>query len=144
MVILSEKLKGYVEKIRFRNELNGYTVFDLSCSDENEDMTCVGNFPFINEGEHIEVTGSYVEHRTYGLQFSVSSLEVIKSDDNISIERYLASGAIKGIGAVMAKRIVEKFGGDTFRIMEEEPERLAEIKGISLRKYMNSIMKKEK
>ncbi len=132
MVILSEKLKGYVEKIRFRNELNGYTVFDLSCSDENEDMTCVGNFPFINEGEHIEVTGSYVEHRTYGLQFSVSSLEVIKSDDNISIERYLASGAIKGIGAVMAKRIVEKFGGDTFRIMEEEPERLAEIKGISL------------
>lgn len=130
--MLSEKLKGYVEKIRFRNEVNGYTVFDLSCTDESDDMTCVGNLPFVNEGEHVEVTGIYVEHRTYGLQFSVSSLEVIKIDDNMSIERYLASGAIKGIGAVMAKRIVDKFGEDTFRIMEEEPERLAEVKGISI------------
>ena len=130
--MLSEKLKGYVEKIRFRNEVNGYTVFDLSCTDESDDMTCVGNLPFVNEGEHVEVTGTYVEHRTYGLQFSVSSLEVIKIDDNMSIERYLASGAIKGIGAVMAKRIVDKFGEDTFRIMEEEPERLAEVKGISI------------
>lgn len=132
VVILSDKLKGYVEKIRFRNEVNGYTVFDISCTGENEDMTCVGNLPFINEGEHIEVTGTYVEHRTYGLQFLVSHLEIMKNDDSISIERYLASGAIKGIGAVMAKRIVEKFGEDTFRIMEEEPERLAEIKGISM------------
>ncbi len=130
--MLSEKLKGYVEKIRFRNEVNGYTVFDLSCTDESDDMTCVGNLPFVNEGEHVEVTGTYVEHRTYGLQFSVSSLEVIRIDDNMSIERYLASGAIKGIGAVMAKRIVDKFGEDTFRIMEEEPERLAEVKGISI------------
>lgn len=130
--MLSEKLKGYVEKIRFRNEVNGYTVFDLSCTDESDDMTCVGNLPFVNEGEHVEVTGTYMEHRTYGLQFSVSSLEVIKIDDNMSIERYLASGAIKGIGAVMAKRIVDKFGEDTFRIMEEEPERLAEVKGISI------------
>lgn len=126
--------KGYVEKIRYRNERNGYTVFDISCQDDNDDITCVGNFPFINEGEHVEVCGDYVDHKTYGLQLSVKSMEVLKDDDTVSIVRYLGSGAIKGVGPVMAKRIVDAFGSDTLRIMEEEPERLAEIKGISIRK----------
>lgn len=126
--------KGYVEKIRYRNERNGYTVFDISCQDDNDDITCVGNFPFINEGEHVEVCGDYVDHKTYGLQLSVKSMEVLKDDDTVSIVRYLGSGAIKGVGPVMAKRIVDAFGSNTLRIMEEEPERLAEIKGISIRK----------
>lgn len=126
--------KGYVEKIRYRNERNGYTVFDISCQDDNDDITCVGNFPFINEGEHVEVCGDYVDHKTYGLQLSVKSMEVLKDDDTVSIVRYLGSGAIKGVGPVMAKRIVDTFGSDTLHIMEEEPERLAEIKGISIRK----------
>lgn len=80
--------KGYVEKIRYRNERNGYTVFDISCQDDNDDITCVGNFPFINEGEHVEVCGDYVDHKTYGLQLSVKSMEVLKDDDTVSIVRY--------------------------------------------------------
>ncbi len=139
--------KGYIEKIRYRNEVNGYTVFDISCQDDNDDITCVGNFPFINEGEHVKLGGEYVDHATYGLQLSVKSMEVIKDDDEISIVRYLGSGAIKGVGPVMAKRIVDKFGADTLRIMQDEPERLAEIKGISMRKaeeiYLQYYEKKE-
>ena len=128
--------KGYIEKIRYRNDENGYTVFVISCpsDDDNDEMTCVGNFPFINEGEHVEITGNYTCHSTYGLQIAVEHMEVINDEDEISIERYLGSGAIKGIGPVMANRIVSHFGSDTMRIMEEEPERLAEIKGISMRK----------
>lgn len=133
---MAETLKGYIEKIKFRNDENGYTVFDL-CDTENGDVTCVGNCPPINEGEKVEVTGSMIDHKTYGLQFKVETIKVVPPDSIEAVERYLASGAIKGVGSVMAKRIVSKFGDDTFRIMEEEPERLAEIKGIS----MNIAMK---
>ena len=129
-----EKVTGYVEHIVFRNEENGYTVFHL----ENEDgeVTCVGNLNFITEGEMLELEGEYVNHSVYGNQLKVSAYRVKEPEDLVSIERYLGSGAIKGIGQTMASRIVKKFRGDTFRIIEEEPERLAEIKGISERKAM--------
>lgn len=129
-----EKVTGYVEHIVFRNEENGYTVFYL----ENEDgeVTCVGNLNFITEGEMLELEGEYVNHSVYGNQLKVSAYRVKEPEDLVSIERYLGSGAIKGIGQTMASRIVKKFREDTFRIIEEEPERLAEIKGISERKAM--------
>ena len=131
---MAEIIKGYVDHIVFRNEDNGYTVFQLN-NDDGE-VTCVGSFPYINEGEMLELTGEYVTHGTYGLQLQVHSFEVKEPEDLISIERYLGSGAIKGVGAALAGRIVRKFKGDTFRIIEEEPERLAEVKGISERKAM--------
>lgn len=131
---MAESIKGYVDHIIFRNEDNGYTVFQLN-NDDGE-VTCVGSFPYINEGEMLELHGEYVTHGTYGLQFQVTSFEVKEPEDLISIERYLGSGAIKGVGAALAGRIVRKFKGDTFRIIEEEPERLAEVKGISERKAM--------
>lgn len=127
-----EKVTGYVGHIVFRNAENGYTVFHL----ENDDgeVTCVGNFNYITEGELLEITGEYVTHSVYGNQLKVMSYVVKEPEDLVSIERYLGSGAVKGIGAALAGRIVKKFKEDTFRIIEEEPERLAEIKGISERK----------
>ena len=127
-----DTVKGYVEHIIFRNEDNGYTVFNLT-NDDGE-VTCVGNLHYISEGELVEVQGEYTMHQMYGMQLKVSSYEVKDPEDLMSIEKYLGSGAIKGIGAALAGRIVRKFREDTFRIMEEEPERLAEIKGISEKK----------
>jgi exodeoxyribonuclease V alpha subunit len=126
---LSEILEGYVDKIVFRNAENGYTVLTL-VNDEVE-MTCVGTFTFIGEGEFIKATGSYTAHQLYGEQFQVESYEFMEPEDLESMERYLGSGAIKGIGNALAARIVRKFKKDTFRIIEEEPERLSEVKGIS-------------
>ena len=127
-----ETVTGYVGHIVFRNEENGYTVFHL----ENDDgeVTCVGNFNFINEGEMLELNGEYMNHSVYGTQLKVSSHIVKEPEDLVSIERYLGSGAVRGVGAALAGRIVKKFKEDTFRIIEEEPERLAEVKGISERK----------
>ncbi len=127
-----EEIKGYVEHIVFRNEDNGYTVFHLN-NDDGE-VTCVGSFLYIEEGELLKLTGEYVTHAVYGVQFAVSSSEVCEPEDLVSIERYLGSGAVRGVGASLAGRIVRKFKEDTFRIIEEEPERLAEVKGISERK----------
>lgn len=129
-----ESLAGYVEHIIYRNADNGYTVLNL-VSGEDE-ITCVGIFSAIAEGENIEAQGEYTEHPTYGQQFKVISFEEKAPEDEEAIERYLGSGAIKGIGLAMAARIVRRFKEDTFRIIEEEPERLAEIKGISNRKAM--------
>ena len=129
-----ESLAGYVEHIIYRNADNGYTVLNL-VSGEDE-ITCVGVFSAIAEGENIEAQGEYTEHPTYGQQFKVASFEEKAPEDEEAIERYLGSGAIKGIGLAMAARIVRRFKEDTFRIIEEEPERLAEIKGISRRKAM--------
>lgn len=127
-----EVITGYVDHIVFRNNENGYTVFNL----ENDDgeITCVGSFHYINEGELLELEGEYVTHSVYGTQLKVCSHKVKEPEDLMSIERYLGSGAIKGVGAALAGRIVRRFKEDTFRIIEEEPERLAEIKGISERK----------
>ena len=127
-----EHIKGYVEHIIFRNAENGYCVMNFVTS--GMEITCVGTFPDIDEGESIEVYGEYVEHAVYGKQFRTESYEHVAPEDEVAVERYLGSGAIKGIGAAMASRIVKRFGADTFRVIEEEPERLAEIKGISIRK----------
>lgn len=129
-----EQLTGYVEHIIYRNADNGYTVLNLVSGEE--EVTCVGTFSAIAEGENIEATGEYTEHPTYGRQFKVDSFEEKAPEDEEAIERYLGSGAIKGIGLALAARIVRRFKDDTFRIIEEEPERLAEIKGISQRKAM--------
>lgn len=129
-----EQLTGYVEHIIYRNADNGYTVLNLVSGEE--EITCVGSFSAIAEGENIEATGEYTEHPTYGRQFKVDSFEEKAPEDEEAIERYLGSGAIKGIGLALAARIVRRFKDDTFRIIEEEPERLAEIKGISQRKAM--------
>ncbi len=127
-----DSIKGYVEHIVFRNDENGYTVLNLK--NEEGEVTCVGSFHYIEEGELLSLTGEYTTHRLYGVQFKVESSEVCEPEDLVSIEKYLGSGAIKGIGAALAGKIVQKFREDTFRIIEEEPERLAEIKGISERK----------
>ena len=127
-----EKITGYIDHIIFRNEENGYTVFQFH--NENGEVTCVGKFPYIGDGEFLELEGEYVMHPSYGLQLQVTGHKVKEPEDRESIERYLGPGAVKGIGPALAGKIVAKVGEDTFRIMEEEPERLAEIKGISERK----------
>lgn len=125
-------LKGFVEHIIYKNDQNGYCVLNLVVQ-ENE-ITCTGIFNNIDEGECIEAEGEYVDHAVYGKQFKVSSFKIVAPEDAVAVERYLGSGAIKGIGAALAARIVRHFGEDTFRIIEEEPHRLAEIKGISKNK----------
>ena len=127
-----EKVKGYIDHIIYRNTDNGYTVLNL-ISDE-EEITCVGTFRTIDKGENIEAEGIYTSHPVYGEQFNVENYQITAPDDTLSMERYLGSGAIKGVGEALAARIVKKFGKETFRIIEEEPERLAEVKGISERK----------
>lgn len=124
-------IEGYVSHIIFRNEENGYTVF--KCETMQEEETCVGIFAFISEGQYLEMTGRYVDHPTYMLQFQVTSFQEKQPEDIAGMEHYLSSGAIKGVGPNLSKKIVKKFKLDTFRIIEEEPERLAEIKGISER-----------
>lgn len=126
---MAELLEGYVDRIVYRNAENGYTV--LSLVNDDTEITCVGSFTFIGEGEFISATGTYIEHQLYGEQFQVQSYEFKEPEDLMSMERYLGSGAIKGIGNALAARIIRKFKNDTFRIIEEEPERLSEVKGIS-------------
>ena len=128
---MEETIEGYVEHIIYRNQENGYTVANLVV--EETEITCVGIFQYLNEGEAIRAKGVYKEHPSYGQQFSVSSYEIVIPQDSLAMERYLGSGAIRGIGAALAARIVRHFGDDTLRIIENEPERLAEVKGISER-----------
>lgn len=129
---MEETIEGYIEHIIYQNQENGYTVANLVA--EETEITCVGIFQYLNEGEAIRAKGVYKEHPSYGQQFSVSSYEIVIPQDSLAMERYLGSGAIKGIGAALAARIVRHFGDDTLRIIETEPERLAEVKGISERK----------
>mgnify|MGYP002852564993 CR=1 FL=1 len=138
------ELLGFVDHFLYRKPENGYTVFSLipdgivddeELEDEPE-VVCTGVFPTITEGEHLRLEGEFVDHMTYGRQFSVRKSEIIVPKGEAAIQRYLSMGAIKGIGPALAKRIVKKFKADTFRIMEEEPERLVEIKGISQRMAM--------
>ena len=122
-------VSGYVEKIKYRNEENGYSI--LSVNSDGLDYVLVGTFPYISEGDFIEASGRDVEHPIYGDQIQVESYELKAPEDTASMERYLGSGAIRGVGTALAARIVQRFKADTFRIIEEEPERLAEVKGIS-------------
>lgn len=128
-------LEGYVSHIRFHNDENGYTVLELETTHGDEIL--VGTFHYINEGEYLSVEAEFMEHPAHGPQYQVTSYQVKEPEDKEAMERYLGSGAVRGIGPALAARIVKKFKGDTFRIIEEEPERLAEVKGISLQKAMN-------
>lgn len=136
-----EKINGYVEHIVFQNQENGYTVMNLVS--EGEEITCVGMFKGLTQGETIVVEGDYVEHPVYGSQFKAVTYQTVAPKDSVSMERYLGSGAVKGVGAALAARIVKKFGDDTFRIIEEEPERLSEVKGISERKAQEIAVQME-
>ncbi|MCR5233556.1 MAG: ATP-dependent RecD-like DNA helicase [Lachnospiraceae bacterium] len=127
-----ETVRGYIEHIIYRNNENGYTVLNLVS--DGEDITCVGSFKYVDEGENVELKGEFTEHAVYGEQFKAVSYEVKSPEDTVSIIRYLGSGAVKGVGQALATRIVKEFGEDTFRIIEEEPERLVRVKGISDRK----------
>lgn len=128
---MEDRVTGYIDHIIYRNEENGYTV--LALQTEDEELTCVGTFQYISQGETIEASGKYTEHHTYGKQFQIEAFETKIPEDAAAMERYLGSGAIKGIGVSLAARIVRRFKGDTLRILEEEPERLSEVKGISAR-----------
>ncbi|MGN1084896.1 MAG: ATP-dependent RecD-like DNA helicase [Lachnospiraceae bacterium] len=124
-----ETLKGYVTRIKYRNPKNGYTI--LTVENDEDDTVCVGSLSAVSEGDYLLLTGSYTVHAVYGEQFLVEHYEVQEPENAVAMERYLASGAIKGVGAKLAARIVRRFKEDTFRIMEEEPERLSEVSGIS-------------
>ncbi len=127
-------VEGYVEKIVYKNADNGYTV--LSVSADGDEITCVGTFQYINEGEYVVLEGHFKEHASYGEQLVVEKYEIKVPEDEQAVVRYLGSGAIRGVGPALADRIVRRFKEDTFRIIEEEPERLAEVKGISQRMAM--------
>ena len=127
-----ETVKGFIDHIIYRNKDNGYTVLNLLT--QEDELTCVGFFKTMDQGETIEAQGEYTQHQVYGKQFKIEQYKILPPSDEISMERYLASGAVKGVGEALAKRIIRAFGADTYRIIEEEPERLAEVKGISLRK----------
>lgn len=146
------QIKGYVEKIIYTNSDNGHTILDVSLtSDEikrlqaecpdyaddiDEEMVCVGTLHLINAGEYVVFNGDFTVHQTYGLQFKVTSYEESRPEDMDSIERYLGSGAIKGVGPALAARIVRHFKMDTFHVIEETPEELSQVKGISNRMAM--------
>lgn len=130
-----DSFEGYVEKITYRSEDSGYTV--LTISSESGEHCVVGTFPSISEGEYIEVEGALTVHPTYGPQIKMERYSFVAPRDQVAILRYLSSGAVKGIGEKLAKRVVAVFGDETFRILEEEPERLAEVKGISERTAMS-------
>ncbi len=127
-----ETVKGFIDHIIYRNKDNGYTVLNLLT--QEDELTCVGFFKTMDQGETIEAQGEYTQHQIYGKQFKIEQYKILPPSDEISMERYLSSGAVKGVGEALAKRIIRAFGADTYRIIEEEPERLAEVKGISLRK----------
>ncbi len=128
-------VEGYVNRIVYENTENGYKVLQIADSRPEaplgEEATVLGTFPGVEAGQYLYIEGEICEHILYGPQLKASFYQEKNPEDALSMERYLASGAIKGVGPALALRIVKKFGADTFRIMEEEPERLSEIKGIS-------------
>lgn len=127
-----ETVTGYVDHIIYQNKENGYAVIALVS--EGEELVCVGSFRYVETGATLKLEGNFVEHPLYGCQLKVESVEIVQPDDQDGMARYLGSGAIKGVGEALAARIVKKFGADTFRIIEQEPERLVEVKGVSERK----------
>ena len=137
---MSESITGYIDHIIFRNEDNGYTVMVLKGVSEEDELTCVGSFPVVTQGASVELEGNFTQHPVYGKQFQAVRLTEKMPEDALAMERYLGSGAIKGIGAALAGRIVRHFGDDTFQIVENEPERLSEIKGISEKKAREIAM----
>ena len=129
MNIDEEKITGIVDEVTFRNEANGFTVLDLEM--ENELLTVVGVLPGVNAGETVTLTGTYTTHPSFGRQFKATAFSRCMPETADQIYKYLSSGVIKGIGPKRAISIVERFGEDTLRVLDKEPEKLASIKGIS-------------
>ncbi len=130
-----EIISGYVERIVYSADQDGYKVMSFSTTEE--DIVVVGTFPGVKDGENLIIRGEYVDHEIYGRQFRADNFEITRPTDVASIEHYLASGIIKGIGNVLAKRIVSRFKEDTFKVIEEEPHQLAEVKGITIKKAVS-------
>ena len=120
---------GEINSIIYQNEVNSYTIAEFETEDEQ--TTVVGYLPFIHEGDSLKLIGKFVEHKDYGMQFKIDTFEKLMPKTAKAIEKYLANGNIKGIGEALAKRIVRKFGDETIYVFKYEPNRLAEIKGIS-------------
>lgn len=127
-----EELTGCIDHIIYSNQDNGYTVFVIISG--TEEITCVGSLHAVSPGENLKLKGEWTKHPIYGEQFKFESYEVVEPTDIEAIARYLGSGAVKGVGAALAGRIVDMFGEDTFRVLAEEPELLSRVKGISARK----------
>ena len=127
-------INGGVEDIIFHNEENSYAVFTINC--EGSSVTVVGTFPALRPGENLEINGVWTTHKRYGKQFAAQSFQRNMPDKDDALVRYLSSGFVKGVGVITAQRIVEKFGSETPLILEESPERLVEIKGITSAKAM--------
>lgn len=123
------QIEGSVERIVYRNEDNGYTVLEIDV--DGEEFTAVGVMPQITAGDRARMLGSFTEHKSYGLQFSAQTCEVERPTGAADILRYLASGAVKGVGPTTARRLVDAFGENTLEVMENEPERVAMLRGIS-------------
>lgn len=126
------EMSGSVDRIVFRNEQNGYSVIELSV--DGALVTAVGTMPYISVGEDVKLLGIFKNHPTFGEQFSVEVCERSMPTTTAAILKYLSSGAIKGIGATTASKLVERFGERTLEIIEKEPERLTEIKGVTREK----------
>ena len=124
------EIKGQIEEIIYQNEVNGYCIASF-VKDDNELLTVVGYLPFINAGDTLKLQGKMVIHQEYGEQFKIDTFEKMMPETLDALEKYLASGTIKGIGPITAKKIIDRFGEDTITIFKFEPKRLSEIKGIS-------------
>ena len=127
------EIKGQIEDIIFQNEINGYTICTLQ-TNEDELITAVGYLPFMHSGDTVKLIGKYVTHQEYGEQFKIDTFEKIMPETLEGLEKYLASGVIKGIGASTAHKIIETFGEETISIFKLHPEKLSNIKGISEKK----------
>ena len=128
------EIKGEVADIIYQNEINSYTISTFETEDEL--VTIVGYLPFITSGDTLKLFGRFVEHKDYGRQFKVDTFEKIMPETLSALEKYLGNGNVKGIGEVTARKIIRKFGDDTINIFKFEPERLAEIKGITKAKAL--------
>ncbi len=126
------EITGEVIDIIYKNDVNSYTIAEFQT--EEEEITIVGYLPFVNIGDTLKIIGKYVEHRDYGMQFKIDTFEKLMPQTLGSLERYLSNGNIKGIGEAIAKRIIKKFGEETIHVFKYEPEKLAEIRGISEKK----------
>lgn len=126
------EMRGSVEGIVYHNDTNQYTVLELSCADEL--VTVVGTFPYISVGEELHLYGTWTAHATFGRQFKTQAFERSRPETTSAMLKYLSSGAVKGIGAATAAKIIETFGDDAIRVLESDPERLATVKGITLKK----------
>lgn len=125
------ELKGQIEEFIYQNESNDYSIAIFSVDETQEIITVVGYLPFITVGDTLKLTGKMVIHQEYGEQFKIETFEKVMPENAASLEKYLASGTIRGIGPATARKIIDKFGEETLAIFKFEPTRLSEIKGIS-------------